>query len=138
MPKSSAYRKERRRAHRLAGRVIGVMESVDCETWWISLERRKGVERHCRETGRKSDCRDLAGFSNYAIDLTCGEVSVDYAKNPLGTIVHEFLHVLYPAKTDDWPTKAEEDEIGRKEQLVMRHLTPEQATRIWKAAARLM
>ena len=57
-------------------------------------------------------------------------IVIDTQDNPLSTIVHEVLHVLYPKAT-------EKDVIGMEE-LIMEHLSDGQAVSIWKHAGLLM
>ena len=50
----------------------------------------------------------------------CGdEITIDYRKELLPTLVHEFIHKFYPEKSESW--------VLKKESLVMRHLSSSQA-----------
>lgn len=108
--------KERRRAHRLARRVIAFLREGD-EEWLVALVKLEG------------ELKKRLGHEK--IDILCGvcdpEDSILYIDDRhagvIDTIVHEVFRVLYP----DRPHK----EIYAMEGLVMRHITRNQREAIW-------
>lgn len=91
----------------------------------IRLQRLSGNKRLAKRYG-------LNPASRYTgcVDWDLWRIVIDFRSDPLSTIIHEILHVLYP--------KATEKDILRKESLVMRRLTEYQAVQIWTLAGRIM
>jgi len=120
----SDKRSIRRRAHYLARKVIALLCDND-EGYRIRLQRLKGNKKLCIKKYAMSST-NIYGLVDFASCL----IVADFRYNPLNTIIHEVLHVLYP--------DAPEKDVCVMEKLVMKHLTENQAIAIWTYATDCM
>jgi len=55
-------------------------------------------------------------------DCYCDEIILDYRKEILPTLIHEFIHKFHPTKSESW--------VEGRERFVMRRISPYQAKRL--------
>ena len=115
------YWRERRRAHRLARRIIHFL-SNDLD-YVIRLERLTPKRLH--ELGHNPRVV-LAG----CVDEPNWTIHVDFRFDVILTVAHEVLHILY----EDAPEEA----ILKMEECLKEHLTNQQAVKIWYYSALCM
>lgn len=106
----------RRRAHYLVERVIDFLENDD-EGYRIVMTRVEGNEKLCRRLELKgTNYQGVVDFDDHCI-------YVDFRREPISTVIHEVIHILY--------RKMKETDVRRNERLAMRHITDDQVAAIW-------
>ncbi len=116
----------RRSHYRLMHRIYALISSDDFR---IRMAKMRGNRALCRRLGLPSD--QFVGMVDYEDDV----IYVDFREDLVATVVHECLHVLIGERFSPGRAKAEEREVRRLERLVMRHMTPLQASRLLRLAA---
>ena len=115
-----AVLRERRRAHRLARRIIRFLKEEF--NWSIRFTDLKD-ERVLRRLGFEK--REIVGLTDWEEETLLIDPSYD---DFFGVLIHECLHAIYP--------DAEEEEVLARERIVRVHLTNDQAADLLMWTAR--
>jgi hypothetical protein len=81
------------------------------------------VSRIYKELRNNQDVRfkRLKGYQG-EYDFCCDEITIDYRKELLPTLIHEFIHKFYPNKSERW--------VLQRERFIICRLSPSQAKRL--------
>jgi DMSO/TMAO reductase YedYZ heme-binding membrane subunit len=110
---------QKRKAQRLITRVLGFYARNT--SWKVSYNKLSVRDsKLCRILGEKT----LLGYIHYVWKI----ILIDYRSDVISTASHEALHALYPQNS--------EQKTLQLERLMMRHMTPEEATRLHKSLGR--